>query len=120
MNLIRRCLALILTFAVILSGAHSVVARSEMAGAVYPVLCSQAEPGAPAQAFDVTGRPIAAHHACPHCLAAGSFDLTLPPQPQGARWTLTATISPRTAAWAAPVLTGPYRRPAATGPPTWI
>ena len=118
MALIHRCLALILMLAVILSGAESAVARAEMASALYPVICGENTPGAEPLAIDVTGKPIPAHHSCPHCLAAGALAPALPPTPP----VLLAAVG---APCAAEVLPGPalplglplWHRPAATGPP---
>jgi hypothetical protein len=120
MALIRRCLALLVTLAVIFTGAETAVARAEMAAAVYPVLCGEAGSAAEPLAFDVTGRPIAPHHTCPHCLAAGGLALALPP-PQVA-WTsaptaLNALCLPATAPHPA---SQARLRPAATGPPFLI
>lgn len=83
MTLLRRLSQLILILAVILSGAGSAVARSEMAGLNGVVLggafvlCG----GDDALGFDPQGHPVSAHHACPHCLAAGALAVALDAPP---------------------------------------
>jgi hypothetical protein len=78
MPLIRHLFTLILTLAVILTGAETAVARAEMAAATTPVLCGAAETGL---TFDPMGHPLAHRSACPHCLAAGVQVLGPDPAP---------------------------------------
>ncbi len=118
MCLLRRLFALALTLAVILSGAESAVARSEMAGASLVALCAGPGAAAPVVMLDrATGKPLAHAHACPHCLAAHGPWAGLPPPGLTPRLTLGRSLD-RLALPPGPVPTAATPRAAlARGPP---
>jgi hypothetical protein len=117
MTRLRPILAVLLSLALLVSGAASAVARAEMASAVYPVICGDL--GAEdAPAFDPAGNPLTHRHACPHCLSAGALaqglpapDLALLPPPAMPR-ALALVPAPDT-----PLPGHPHSRPEARGPP---
>lgn len=118
MTKLRHLIILLVTLAVTLSSAQTAVARSEMAGAITPVLCGDF--GAPPdQAFDPAGNPLQKHHDCPHCLAAQDLAAPLPP-------TLTWTaVAGRVSAAVRPVVlpalpVAAIALPEARGPPALI
>lgn len=123
MTLLTRLSRLILILAVILSGAGSAVARSEMAGMAVPAggagfeLCGGA---GTVLGFDPQGHPVSDHHTCPHCLAAGALSAALDAPP--CAWT-AATGTARAVVLPPARVPGPNfspESPLARGPPPRI